>query len=102
MLYYFFSHFEKLYHIPGFGAIQYITVRAGAAAVTALLIAFWVGPKLIRKLKERQIGESAKLEAPKTHLSRFVSSGDLVLVKGSRGMKMEDVVSVLQEKFAQD
>ncbi len=70
MLYYFFSHFEKLYHIPGFGAIQYITVRAGAAAVTALLIAFWVGPKLIRKLKERQIGESAKLEAPKTHLSK--------------------------------
>ncbi len=35
-------------------------------------------------------------------LSGFVSSGDLVLVKGSRGMKMEDVVSVLQEKFAQD
>ncbi len=33
-------------------------------------------------------------------LSKFVSASDLVLVKGSRGMKMEDVISVLQQKFA--
>ena len=70
MLYYFFAYLDKMYHIPGFGAFQYITFRAGAAAVTALLIAFWVGPRLIRILKEHQIGESAKLEAPKTHLSK--------------------------------
>ena len=50
MLFYLFSYFDKKYHIPGSGAFQYITFRAGAAAVTALLIAFWVGPKLIRKL----------------------------------------------------
>ena len=35
-------------------------------------------------------------------LSAYVKTGDLVLVKGSRGMKMEEVVSVLQQKFAQD
>lgn len=70
MLYYLFGFLDKKYHIPGSGAFQYITFRAGAAAVTALLIAFWVGPKLIRLLKGRQIGESAKLEAPKTHLSK--------------------------------
>ena len=70
MLFFLFGYLDKKYHIPGFGAFQYITFRAGAAAVTALLIAFWVGPKLIRKLKEHQIGESAKLEAPKTHLSK--------------------------------
>lgn len=47
-----------------------ITFRAGAAAVTALIIAFWLGPKIIRRLRELQIGEAAKIEAPKTHLSK--------------------------------
>ena len=46
---------------------RYITFRAGAATVTALFIAFVIGPKIIRVLKEKQIGEAAKLEAPETH-----------------------------------
>ena len=70
MLYYFLTYVDKLYHIPGFGVFRYITFRAGAAAVTALVIAFWLGPKIIQRLKELQIGEAAKLEAPKTHLSK--------------------------------
>lgn len=70
MLYYLLTYLHKQFNIPGFGVFRYITFRAGAAAVTALLIAFWVGPKIIRRLKELQIGESAKLEAPKTHLSK--------------------------------
>jgi phospho-N-acetylmuramoyl-pentapeptide-transferase len=38
--------------------------------VTALVIAFWLGPKIIKILKEKQIGEAAKTDAPKTHLSK--------------------------------
>jgi phospho-N-acetylmuramoyl-pentapeptide-transferase len=70
MLFYLFTYLHKTFNIPGFGVFRYITFRAGAAAVTALIIAFWLGPKIIRKLRERQIGESAKLEAPKTHLAK--------------------------------
>ncbi|MBI5473933.1 MAG: phospho-N-acetylmuramoyl-pentapeptide-transferase [Ignavibacteriae bacterium] len=70
MLTYVFELLEKLYHPPGFGVVRYITFRAAAAAVTALLIAFWLGPKIIAALKRHQIGESAKLEAPKTHLTK--------------------------------
>ncbi len=70
MLYYFLTHLDKLYDIPGFGVFRFITFRAGAAAVTALLIAFWLGPKIIARLRARQIGEAAKLEAPKTHLTK--------------------------------
>ncbi|MCI0706505.1 MAG: phospho-N-acetylmuramoyl-pentapeptide-transferase [Ignavibacteriae bacterium] len=70
MLYHFLTYLDRVYDIPGFGVFRYISFRSGAAAVTALIIAFWLGPKIIRKLKERQIGEAAKLEAPKTHLSK--------------------------------
>ncbi len=70
MLYFLFELIERIYHPPGFGLVRYITFRAAAAAVTALIIAFWLGPKIIRKLREKQIGEAAKLEAPKTHLTK--------------------------------
>ncbi|TLY32926.1 MAG: phospho-N-acetylmuramoyl-pentapeptide-transferase [Ignavibacteria bacterium] len=70
MLYYLLEYIRHKYSPPGFGLFRYITVRAGAAAVTALIIAFWLGPKIIRMLKEHQIGEAAKLEAPKSHLSK--------------------------------
>ena len=70
MLYYLFEYINHTLHPPGFGLFKYITFRAGAAAITALIIAFWIGPKIIRLLKKYQIGEAAKVEAPKTHLSK--------------------------------
>ncbi|MEK6649974.1 MAG: phospho-N-acetylmuramoyl-pentapeptide-transferase [Bacteroidota bacterium] len=70
MLYHLFVWLHYTYDPPGFGLFRYITFRAGLSAVTALVIAFWLGPKIIRLLKRHQIGEAAKLEAPKTHLSK--------------------------------
>ncbi len=70
MLYYLLNLIEKLYHPPGFGIVRYLTFRSAAAAVTALIISFWTGPKIISALKKHQIGEAAKLEAPKTHLTK--------------------------------
>jgi len=70
MLYYLLDYIRVTLHPPGFGLFRYITFRAGAAAVTALVISFWLGPKIIRLLREKQIGEAAKIEAPKSHLSK--------------------------------
>ncbi len=70
MFYYLLTYLHKVYEIPGFGVFKYITFRAGAAAVTALIIAFWLGPKIIAMMRARQIGEAAKLEAPKNHLTK--------------------------------
>jgi phospho-N-acetylmuramoyl-pentapeptide-transferase len=71
MLYYLFTYLHnKQIDVPGSAMFRAITFRAGAAAVTALIIAFWLGPKIIRMLRRHQIGEAAKIEAPKTHLSK--------------------------------
>ena len=70
MPFYLFTYLHRAFNIPGFGIFRYITFRAGAAAITALIISFWLGPKIIRKLRDYQIGESAKLEAPKSHLAK--------------------------------
>ncbi|MDH4069568.1 MAG: phospho-N-acetylmuramoyl-pentapeptide-transferase [Ignavibacteria bacterium] len=70
MLYYILDLLHTEFQTPGLGVVRFITFRAAAAAVTALVIAFWIGPKVIRILKEKQIGEAAKVEAPKTHLTK--------------------------------
>lgn len=70
MLYSLLEYFHRTLNPPGFGLFHYLTFRAGAAAVTALIIAFWMGPRIIGILKRHQIGEAAKVEAPKTHLSK--------------------------------
>ncbi|TAL68027.1 MAG: phospho-N-acetylmuramoyl-pentapeptide-transferase [Bacteroidetes bacterium] len=62
MFYYLALWIRQTWHLPGFGVFQYITFRAAAAAITALLISFIFGPKIIRALKKRQIGEQAKTE----------------------------------------
>ncbi len=70
MLYYLLNLIEKIYAPPGFGIFRYLSFRSAAAAVSALIISFWLGPKIIALLKRKQIGESAKIEAPKNHLSK--------------------------------
>ncbi len=62
MLYYLALWIKELFSPPGFGVFQYITFRSAAAAITALIICFFFGPKIIRYLRNKQIGERAKLE----------------------------------------
>ncbi len=52
----------------GFNVFRYITVRAALSAITALLIALWIGPKIIALLKKYQIGEEIRSDGPQTHL----------------------------------
>jgi phospho-N-acetylmuramoyl-pentapeptide-transferase len=70
MLYYLAQYIEKLIHPPGIGLFRFVTFRAAGAALTALLIALWLGPKIIASLKRRQIGEQGKREAPKSHMAK--------------------------------
>tara|TARA_B100000427_G_scaffold245073_1_gene208081 strand:+ start:359 stop:1516 length:1158 start_codon:yes stop_codon:yes gene_type:complete len=47
--------------------LQYVTFRAAGAAITALLISFLLGPKIIRTLQLHQIGEMIRKNGPHTH-----------------------------------
>ncbi len=45
----------------------YTSTRILAAAITALLLSFILGPWFIEKLKSRQIGETIRTDGPETH-----------------------------------
>ncbi|WP_019894611.1 phospho-N-acetylmuramoyl-pentapeptide-transferase [Hydrogenovibrio halophilus] len=56
--------------VSGFTVFQYITMRAIMTVVTALLISFWIGPKVIRALIRLKVGQSIRDDGPQTHLTK--------------------------------
>ncbi len=50
--------------------VSYISFRTGAAMATALLIAFLIGPAVIRRLQARHVGQIVRAEGPATHLGK--------------------------------
>ncbi len=60
MLYYFFNYIDQQFDFPGAGVFQYISFRAGAAAVLSLLITITFGEKLIGYLRKKQVGEDIR------------------------------------------
>src|SRR6267378_1027315 len=50
-----------------FNLFTYITFRAAGATVTALLLAFVVGPWVIRTLRDRRVGQVIRAEGPASH-----------------------------------
>ena len=49
---------------------QYITFRSAAAAILALFISFILGPVIIRKLHQNQIGEEIREHGPESHIKK--------------------------------
>ncbi len=54
----------------GFNVFRYITVRSALAAITALLLSWYLGPRIIRLLRAHQIGEAIRHDGPRSHLSK--------------------------------
>jgi phospho-N-acetylmuramoyl-pentapeptide-transferase len=66
--------YEFLYPLNGYwsplrvlNVFQYITFRTAYASLTALLISLLLGPWLIQRLREFQIGQHIRDEGPKSH-----------------------------------
>jgi phospho-N-acetylmuramoyl-pentapeptide-transferase len=68
MLYYLLAPLGKTHIL--FNLFNYISFRAAGAVVTALLIAFLVGPAIIRRLRERRVGQVIRAEGPASHQSK--------------------------------
>lgn len=60
MFYYLFSYLDREFDLFGAGVFQYISFRAGMAAVLSLLITVAFGKKLIDLLRKKQVGESIR------------------------------------------
>ena len=60
MLYHLFQYLREIYDLPGSGMFQYISFRAAAAIILALLIAIVFGKSIIRFLQRKQIGEEIR------------------------------------------
>lgn len=67
----------------GFSVFQYITLRTILGVLTALVISFVVGPIMIRKLSQYQIGQPVRDDGPETHFSKAgtpTMGGALIIV----------------------
>ena len=54
----------------GFGVFQYLTLRGILGVLTALGMALFLGPWMIRTLQLRQIGQAVRNDGPQSHLSK--------------------------------
>src|ERR1041384_4827627 len=54
-------------HFLLFNLFNYLSFRAAGAVVTALLIAFVIGPTIIRRLREKKVGQVIRAEGPASH-----------------------------------
>jgi phospho-N-acetylmuramoyl-pentapeptide-transferase len=70
MIYYLWNWITHLFALPGSELMRFITFRSAAAAISALAISFFIGPRIIDRLRAMQIQETGKVEAPKAHLSK--------------------------------
>ncbi|MEJ7668754.1 MAG: phospho-N-acetylmuramoyl-pentapeptide-transferase [Casimicrobiaceae bacterium] len=70
-------------YVRAFNVFGYITLRAVLATMTALVISFVIGPRMIDWLTRMKIGQSIRNDGPQTHLVKAgtpTMGGALILV----------------------
>jgi phospho-N-acetylmuramoyl-pentapeptide-transferase len=81
MLFHLAQYLQEFY--SGFNVFNYLTLRAILGVLTALLISFIVGPGMIRKLGQYNIGQTVRDDGPESHFSKAgtpTMGGALILV----------------------
>lgn len=53
-----------------FAVFEYLTLRTILGVLTALIISFVVGPRMISRLTKHQIGQTVRDDGPESHLSK--------------------------------
>ncbi len=69
MLYYLFYYVLQRHFSP-LNVFRYITVRTAIASLTALFLSLVLGPWVVRRLREMQIGQFIREEGPERHQAK--------------------------------
>jgi phospho-N-acetylmuramoyl-pentapeptide-transferase len=85
MLYHLLYPFRTEFSV--LNVVQYITFRTAAASISAFAISLAVGPWLIRKLREFQIGQVIRQEGPTSHRAKAgtPTMGGLLILTAALG-----------------
>lgn len=81
MLYHLFNSLAQDYSF--LNVFRYLTFRAIVGVLTALVISFWIGPGMIRRLGYRQMAQTIRSDGPESHLAKAgtpTMGGALLLV----------------------
>src|SRR5215217_7610394 len=77
MIYYFlyellYIHFKDKdwYLVKALNVFQYVTFRTAYATITALLISLFFGGRVIRALRELNVGQQIREEGPQAHMAK--------------------------------
>ncbi|MGD8207708.1 MAG: phospho-N-acetylmuramoyl-pentapeptide-transferase [Chromatiales bacterium] len=76
-----FDYLSQFY--SGFNVFQYLTLRAILGVLTALVLSFVIGPRMIKWLGAYNVGQPVRDDGPPTHLSKAgtpTMGGALILV----------------------
>ena len=68
-----------------FNVFNYITFRSAGAAVTAMLIAFLIGPRMIARLRAMKVNQGVREGTPESHLQKGntpTMGGVIILIAG--------------------
>ncbi|ERS89142.1 MULTISPECIES: phospho-N-acetylmuramoyl-pentapeptide-transferase [Halomonas] len=57
-------------YFSAFHVFNYLTLRMILGTLTALVLCLWLGPVVIRRLVEGQIGQAVRDDGPQSHLSK--------------------------------
>jgi len=75
-------------HVSLFNVFRYITFRTGGALITAALLVFIFGPRIIDSLRLRQVkGQPIRADGPQTHFKKAgtPTMGGLMIISGIIG-----------------
>jgi phospho-N-acetylmuramoyl-pentapeptide-transferase len=81
LLYHLFNSLAQDYSF--LNVFRYLTFRAIVGVLTALVISFWIGPGMIRRLGYRQMAQTIRSDGPESHLAKAgtpTMGGALLLV----------------------
>ena len=83
MLYYFLVPLADRFF--AFNLFNYISFRAAGAAVTAIVLVFVIGPPIIKRLRDRNVGQVIRAEGPASHQAKrgTPTMGGLIVLIGT-------------------